>query len=176
MGLSFTIVAGPRQRIHSGVRVRVLVATFYCLRFEAPPTWRARSPYLYPPGTGWPSYTTRHWVPFSSPPTTRTATVDVFEPASTRGEIPQSWISGAITLGQTAEKRSPQIVPLLLAYFPCYLPIIARQRLGKHVPAVTNKHAIEKLLSLSFSMRSVTYQVKVGGLLLPRTPYLVICC
>jgi hypothetical protein len=29
------------------------------------PTWRARSPYLYPPGTGWPSYTQRHWVPFS---------------------------------------------------------------------------------------------------------------
>jgi hypothetical protein len=28
------------------------------------PTWRARSPYLYPPGTGWPSYTPRHWVPF----------------------------------------------------------------------------------------------------------------
>jgi hypothetical protein len=36
---------------------------FYCLRFETPPTWRARSPYLYPqeeggpvipPGTGFP--------------------------------------------------------------------------------------------------------------------------
>jgi hypothetical protein len=33
-----------------------LMTTFYCLRFETPPTWRARSPYLYPPGTGWPSY------------------------------------------------------------------------------------------------------------------------
>jgi hypothetical protein len=43
-------------------------------------TWRARPPYLYPPGTGWPSYTARHWVPFSSPPTTRRATVEVFEP------------------------------------------------------------------------------------------------
>jgi hypothetical protein len=37
---------------------------FYCLRFETPPTWRARSPYLYPPGTGWPGYTPRHWFPF----------------------------------------------------------------------------------------------------------------
>jgi hypothetical protein len=27
-----------------------------------PPTWRARSPYLYPPGTGWPCYTPGHWV------------------------------------------------------------------------------------------------------------------
>jgi hypothetical protein len=44
---------------------------FYSLRFETHPTWRARSPYLYPPGTGWPSYTPRHWVSFSSPPTTR---------------------------------------------------------------------------------------------------------
>jgi hypothetical protein len=24
---------------------------------ETPPTWRARSPYLYPPGTGWPGCT-----------------------------------------------------------------------------------------------------------------------
>jgi hypothetical protein len=35
------------------------------------PTLRIRFPYLYPPGTGWPSYTPRHWVPFSSTPTTR---------------------------------------------------------------------------------------------------------
>jgi hypothetical protein len=28
----------------------------YCLRFETPPTWRARSPYLYPPGRRWLSY------------------------------------------------------------------------------------------------------------------------
>jgi hypothetical protein len=41
-----------------------LITIFHCLRFETPATWRARSPYLYPPGTGWPSYTLRHWVPF----------------------------------------------------------------------------------------------------------------
>jgi hypothetical protein len=56
---------------------------FYCLRFETPLTGRARSPYLYPPGTGWPGYTPRHWVPVPSPPTARRATVEVFEPAST---------------------------------------------------------------------------------------------
>jgi hypothetical protein len=37
---------------------------FYCLRFETPPTWRDRSPYLYPPGTGWPSYTPGTGFPF----------------------------------------------------------------------------------------------------------------
>jgi hypothetical protein len=62
-----------------------LMTVCYCHRFETPPTWRARSPYLYPTWTGWPSYTPRHWVPFSPPPTTRRATVEVFEPASTRG-------------------------------------------------------------------------------------------
>jgi hypothetical protein len=40
---------------------------------------------LYVPGTGWTSYTPLHWVPFSSPPTTRRATVEVFEPYSIRG-------------------------------------------------------------------------------------------
>jgi hypothetical protein len=60
---------------------------FYCLRFESLPTWRVRSPYLYPPGTEWPSYSPRHWVSFSSPPTTRRVTVEVFEPAYTREEL-----------------------------------------------------------------------------------------
>jgi hypothetical protein len=51
---------------------------------ETPPTWRARSPYLYPPGTGWPSYTPGHWVHLLPPLTIRRATVEVFYPASTR--------------------------------------------------------------------------------------------
>jgi hypothetical protein len=55
---------------------------FYYLKFETV-TWKARSPYLCPPVTGWPSYTSKHWVPFSSPPTTCRATVEVFEPTST---------------------------------------------------------------------------------------------
>jgi hypothetical protein len=58
-----------------------LVTIFYFLRFETPPTRRVRSTHLYPPGSGWPSYTPRHWVPFSSLPSTRRATVEVFEPA-----------------------------------------------------------------------------------------------
>jgi hypothetical protein len=58
---------------------------FYCLRFETPPSWRARSPYLYPPGAGWPSYIPRHWVPFLSPPMTRRAMVKVFESTSMQG-------------------------------------------------------------------------------------------
>jgi hypothetical protein len=69
----------------SGPSPAWLPTIFYCLTFETPPTWKARSPYLCPLGTGWPSYTPRHWVPYSSPPTTRRATVEVFEAASIRG-------------------------------------------------------------------------------------------
>jgi hypothetical protein len=79
--LSFTIAAGPRQRSHSPAE---FMTTFYCLIFDTPPTWRAKSPYLYPAGTEWPGYTPGHWVPFSSPATNRRATVEVFEPASKR--------------------------------------------------------------------------------------------
>jgi hypothetical protein len=57
-GLSFTIAAGPRQRSHSRVRV----------------PWDSR-PYFTVSDTR---------LPFSSPPTTRRATVEVFDPASTR--------------------------------------------------------------------------------------------
>jgi hypothetical protein len=41
------------------------------------PNLKPRFPYLYPPGTGWPNYIPRHWVPFPSPSTTRRATVEV---------------------------------------------------------------------------------------------------
>src|SRR5215470_11796672 len=33
-----------------------------CQPHAQPPTWRTRPPSLYPPETGWPSYTPRHWV------------------------------------------------------------------------------------------------------------------
>jgi hypothetical protein len=44
---------------------------------------------VYPPGIGWPGYNLRHWVPLSSPPTTRRATVQIFGPASTQDSKPR---------------------------------------------------------------------------------------
>jgi hypothetical protein len=61
----------------SGLSPAEIMTTFYYLKFETSPIWRARSPYIYPPETGWPTYTARHWVSFSSPPTTRRAAVGV---------------------------------------------------------------------------------------------------
>jgi hypothetical protein len=57
-GLPFTISAGPRQRSHSRVRV----------------PWDSR-PYFTLSDSR---------LPFPSPPTTRRAKVEVFDPASTR--------------------------------------------------------------------------------------------
>jgi hypothetical protein len=37
----------------SGQSSAGLMTIFYCFIFETPPTWKARSPYLYPPWTGW---------------------------------------------------------------------------------------------------------------------------
>jgi hypothetical protein len=34
--------------------------------------------FIHPVGTGWPSYTPGHWVPFSSPLTARSATTEIF--------------------------------------------------------------------------------------------------
>jgi hypothetical protein len=81
--VSFTVADGPRQRSHSRVWVPRGSWPYFLLSQETAPTWRGRSPYLYPAETWWPSYTPRHWVPFSSSPTTRRATVEVFERAST---------------------------------------------------------------------------------------------
>jgi hypothetical protein len=73
----FTSWISQQQFIYT-VRPSALRPTFL------PLTRRVRSLYLCPPVTGWPSYTPRHRVSFSSPPTTRRATVEAIKPASTQ--------------------------------------------------------------------------------------------
>jgi hypothetical protein len=63
---------------HSMVRFTQNPKPYFTVSSDTPQTWRSRFPYLYPPGTGWPSYTPRHWVPFTSSLRTRRATVKVF--------------------------------------------------------------------------------------------------
>jgi hypothetical protein len=96
------------------------------------PTWRGKSPYLflYPLGIGWPSYTPRHWVPFSSPPTTRRATVGVFEPASTRGLLKAPirfpvYSLGADPTENTASNSCSFVACATLAPITCWLSTAA---------------------------------------------------
>jgi hypothetical protein len=46
----------------SGPMLMGLMTIFFCLRFETSPTWRVGCPYLYSPGTGWPSYIPKNRV------------------------------------------------------------------------------------------------------------------
>jgi hypothetical protein len=60
----------------------------------------------------------------------------------------------------TAYFLNPSYQSVCLYVYP---PIVARQRFCKNVTAATNAHAtIEELFDESFSMRSVSYQSKVG--------------
>jgi hypothetical protein len=91
-GLSFVIATGPRQRSKSRVRV----------------PWDSR-PYFTVSDSR---------LPFSSPPTTRRVTVEVFDPASTRVELTaeSEYESYVTTDGQPAEQsRAEQSVSLLPA-------------------------------------------------------------
>jgi hypothetical protein len=58
--------------------------------FPCQPTWMVRFRYLYTLGTWWPNYIPRHWVPFSSPPTT---TVEIFDLTSTLGGPAENTVS-----------------------------------------------------------------------------------
>jgi hypothetical protein len=99
MVLSFTISAGPRQRRHSR-------DSWPHLLFEIrdSPILEGQVPHICPPGTGWPSYTPRNRVPFSSPPTTSRDIVEVFEPASRRGITHKIKVKFKFMLRQTVSR------------------------------------------------------------------------
>jgi hypothetical protein len=99
----------PRQHSHSRVRVPWDSWPYFMVSDMRLPQPGG----LYPPRTGWPSYTLRHWVPFLSHPTTLRATVVVFEPASTKATLMANPTVGPcpIALVWTARKTlHPQLL------------------------------------------------------------------
>jgi hypothetical protein len=93
MGLSFTNAAGPRQHIHSRIRV----------------PWDSR-PYFTVSDSR---------LPFLSPPTTGRATVVVFDPASKR-ESPPTWSPGPriyIPRKRVAQLYPPALGSLSVAFY-----------------------------------------------------------
>jgi hypothetical protein len=66
---------------------------YITVSFETPLTRRDRSSYLYPPGTGWHSYTPRHWVPFLLPLTTRGGIINLLHGQSQSQSQSQSYIT-----------------------------------------------------------------------------------
>jgi hypothetical protein len=59
---SSTVQYGPWPPL-MGFRNNGLFTGLDCYSSAQPPTWRTRSPYLWPPETECPSYTPRHWGP-----------------------------------------------------------------------------------------------------------------
>jgi hypothetical protein len=98
------------------------MAIFYCIRIENPSTLKTRFPYLFPPGTAWPGYTPRHWVRFSSPPTTRRATVEVYEPASTRWSDSSCVRSSLYRLRADPQNTASSIIAYWFTAAEIYLP------------------------------------------------------
>jgi hypothetical protein len=85
-GLSFAYAGGPRQRSHSWVRA---------------------------PWDSWPYFTVSGLrLPFSSPPTTRRVTVEVFEPASTWVIV---WNITRVALYSLRVDRTENPIPLLVS-------------------------------------------------------------
>jgi hypothetical protein len=64
-----------------------------------PPTWRTKSLYLWPQEIGWPSFTHRQTIHYSSPSATRRATVEVASttPCSMM-KVNRRWLHGVIAL------------------------------------------------------------------------------
>jgi hypothetical protein len=86
--LSFTVAAGPRQRSHSGVRIPRDLLPYLTVSNSRLPQPGGSGPRIpNPQEQGGPFYTLRHWLPFSSPPTTRRATVEVFKPVCTQAQL-----------------------------------------------------------------------------------------
>jgi hypothetical protein len=100
LALASAVILGCESR---GTHDQILL---FQLRYSS--NLAARSPYLYHPGTGWSSYTPKHWVHFSSPPTPRRAMVVIFVPASTRALIPSAWDPRYIASGRTHRERRLQ--------------------------------------------------------------------
>jgi hypothetical protein len=82
-GLSFTVAAGLASAISIDPESHVSREHLLLSQIWDSPNLEGQVSVCITPGTGWPSYTHSHWVPFLPPLTTHRATVDVSKPAST---------------------------------------------------------------------------------------------
>jgi hypothetical protein len=152
MGLSLSVVAASTVQSFSGMNI-----------FLTPPTGGGQVPVFISPKTGWPSYTPRHWGPFSSPPTACTAMVEEFEPASIRG-----FGFGISPLGRHLRKQCFQ------QFFYCCVYIsVAKKTFTEPLPSNGRQfrffysgfdpscHCIQsKLLSVSLNKLHINIKVK----------------
>jgi hypothetical protein len=123
--LSSAVILGSEPR---GTHDHILLS-----QIPDSPNLEGQVPVFIPPGRWWPSFTPRHWVPFSSPPTTRSAMVEVFEPASTKG------MTNGSDPRYIASSRTPQ-----KTNFPTVLLLLRHETIGKD--------RVENIASHSYSI------------------------
>jgi hypothetical protein len=112
----FTIAAGPRQRIHSQVRIPRDSLPHFTVSDSRLPQPGGPGPRIYiPQEQGGPVILPdTDWVLFSSPPTTRRVAVEVFKPASTR-----DWLGRPSCLQDHSSARTTQKTPFPLLWSNC---------------------------------------------------------
>jgi hypothetical protein len=118
---------------------RRLMTMFLLFQIRDSPKLDGQDPVFISPGTGWPSYTPRQWVPFSSPLSTHRATVEVFDPAFTRSFVYDQSVDNIVCFehlsdtSQWIEKRTLSVTHKwytrrpLLANNGIHVTAIARQ-------------------------------------------------
>jgi hypothetical protein len=116
-----------------------LMTVFCSLRFEPHPTWRARSPYLHPPRTGWPDYTPRHWVPSRRRATVRLHT----NPHTGRTEFFSCIVSYSLVAGETTRPRRRSLATAVILS-PVYTAV-TRQWVYMSQYCYRNKHLVSMM-------------------------------
>jgi hypothetical protein len=131
MDLSFRIADGPHQCSHS--RVRVPMDSWpYCTVSDSR-LLEVQVPIFISPRKRVPSYAPKHWVPFSSPPTTHKTTVEVLDPAYTRlWTFFSRWFS-LYNLGTSSIEDTATALPLFQCAYPLprwqvYRPLSSNNR------------------------------------------------
>jgi hypothetical protein len=132
-GLSFTIAAGPRQRSHSRVRI----------------PWDSRPYFTFSDSR----------LPFSSPPTIRRVTVEVFDSASTRETVSRLINSRFVLLktprhGQHRKHRLQQ-------FFCCCVTQLSHGRRREHQFQVSSSCRVRNMCVATSVVYSVITKQRV---------------
>jgi hypothetical protein len=136
------------------------MTTFYFLWFETPTSWWSRSPYLYTPGTGWPGYTPRHWVLFSSPPTTCRATVEVLTPLPWQGILTNIKVKVIVTLRLTVSQSVLLSSPIWGSWpdnYYCFIVTVLSCGSGPGIYYTYKVNIISYLIVLYFAKNVVPF-------------------
>jgi hypothetical protein len=107
------------QYNHWIVRIAQKPKPYFTSSSDTPPMWRANFSYLYPPATGWPSYTPEHCLPFTSSLTTR-----LFKTEYSYYKKSSSFLAGTTLCHRYRDQPVNAIYKFVTMAYLVYLPIV----------------------------------------------------